>query len=161
MELRLENDRPRPALTVSSPDAENAVKEFAAGLQAGNDQRDADLLNRQFANDVVWGSPFGALVDGYEQLHPIHVHFQSKKDAATSRVRYEVRHVLAMSDDVVVAHIARLILGSDDQPLPLSEDGQPFSELAMYVLVRSEGSWWLAAGQNTPMRPGGALPAKT
>jgi hypothetical protein len=28
-----------------------------------------------------------------------------------------------------------------------------FSEMAMYVLVRRDGKWWLAAGQNTPIRP--------
>jgi uncharacterized protein (TIGR02246 family) len=159
MELHPEDNR-RPALAVTNLDAENVVKEFTAGLQAGNDQRDADLLNRQFASDVVWGSPYGALVEGYEQLHLIHVRFQSKK-GESARVRYEVRHLLTISDDVIVAHIARLILGADDRPLPPSEDGQPFSELAMYVLLRREGRWWLAAGQNTPMRPGGALSAKT
>ncbi|WP_238981380.1 hypothetical protein [Williamsia herbipolensis] len=26
-----------------------------------------------------------------------------------------------------------------------------FSEMAMYVLVRRDGMWWLAAGQNTPI----------
>lgn len=31
----------------------------------------------------------------------------------------------------------------------------------MYVLVRRDGQWWLAAGQNTPIRPGGAVPAVT
>jgi hypothetical protein len=27
-----------------------------------------------------------------------------------------------------------------------------FSEMALYVLVRRGGSWWLVAGQNTPIR---------
>jgi uncharacterized protein (TIGR02246 family) len=149
----------RPALAVPSSDAEAAAKEFASGLQAGHDQRNADVLNRQFAQDVVWGSPYGALVEGYENLHPIHVRFQDRK-GAKPHVRYEVRNVEAISGDVVVAHIARLVLGSDDQVLPPSaEADQPFSELAMYVLVRRDGRWWLAAGQNTPMRPGGAVPA--
>jgi uncharacterized protein (TIGR02246 family) len=150
----------RPTLAVPIVDAE-AVREFATGLQAGHDQRDADVLNRQFAHDVAWGTPYGALVEGYDTLHPIHVRFQDPNGPKT-RVRYEVRRVEAVSADVVVAHIARLILGSDDQALPpTSEDGQPFSELALYVLVRREGRWWLAAGQNTPMRPGGAVPATT
>ena len=86
------------------------VDSFAAGLQAGHDQRDADILNGQFAADVVWGSPYGALVDGYEQLHPIHVRFQQKA-TGTPAFRYDVRHVLALGEDVVVAHIARLALG--------------------------------------------------
>jgi hypothetical protein len=150
----------RPTLAIPRPDVDHIAEEFAAGLQAGHDQRDADLLNLQFARDVVWGSPFGALVEGYEQLHPIHVQFQNNAGEKPG-ARYEVRHAVAISDDVVIAHIARLILGSDDQPLPpLDGNGQPFSELAMYVLVRREGAWWLAAGQHTPMKPGGALPAK-
>jgi uncharacterized protein (TIGR02246 family) len=135
-----------------------AVDEFAAGLQAGLDQRDADVLNRQFAGDVVWGTPFGALVDGYDRLHPIHERFQ--RSDTRPAARYAIRHVMAVSDDVVVAHIARLVLGPDGSPLaPTADLGQPFSELAMYVLVRRNGRWWLAAGQHTPMRPGGAVPA--
>jgi uncharacterized protein (TIGR02246 family) len=149
----------RPPVAIRSDTAQVVVEEFAAGLQAGHDQRDADVLNRQFAADVVWGSPFGALVNGYEQLHPIHVRFQRRAGPAP-RVRYEVRHVLAVSDDVVIAHIARLMLDDDGQPLSPSDDAdQPFSELAMYVLVHRDGQWWLAAGQNTPMRPGGAVAA--
>jgi hypothetical protein len=28
--------------------------------------------------------------------------------------------------------------------------------MALYVLVRRDEGWWLAAGQNTQIRPGGA-----
>jgi uncharacterized protein (TIGR02246 family) len=149
----------RLVVAAPSADAQAAVAEFAAGLQAGHDQRDADILNRQFASDVVWGSPFGALVDGFDQLHPIHVRFQQHARDKPA-FRYEVRHVMALDDDVVVAHIARLALDDNDDPLPpTAEPDQPFSELAMFVLVRRGGQWWLAAGQNTPMRPGGAVAA--
>jgi uncharacterized protein (TIGR02246 family) len=137
------------------------VDEFVAGLQAGHDRRDADLLNREFAADVMWGSQYGALVDSYDALHPIHVRFQQAA-TARPRVRYQVRNVLAVADDVVVAHVARVLLDDDGDPLaPTAGVGQPFSEMAMFVLVRREGRWWLAAGQNTPIRPGGAVPATT
>lgn len=148
----------RPELAIASADAAAAVDAFAAGLQAGHDQRDAEILNAQFAADVAWGSPYGALICGYEQLHPIHVRFQRAAHRQPS-VRYEVRCVLPIGEDVVIAHIARVVLTDAGDPVaPSSEPGLPFSELAMYVLVRRDGRWWLAAGQNTPMRPGGAVP---
>ena len=149
----------RADLGVVNTEAAAVAQAFAAGLQAGHDRRDAEMLNRQFAADVIWGSPYGALVEGYERLHPIHVRFQQQPKTGVD-FHYQVRHVLAVSDDVIVTHIARLAMSADGKPLPPSFDpDQPFSEMAMYVLVRRNGHWWLAAGQNTPMRPGGAVPA--
>jgi uncharacterized protein (TIGR02246 family) len=149
----------RPTMALKSTETEAAVQAFTAGLQAGHDRHNAELLNRQFASDVIWGSPYGALVNGYERLHPIHVGFQHKA-ASGPAFRYSVQHTLTVSEDVVVAHIARLALSSDGKPLsPSTDSNQPFSEMAMYVLVRRDGEWWLAAAQNTPMRPGGAVAA--
>jgi uncharacterized protein (TIGR02246 family) len=149
----------RPTLGITSADATPAAEAFAAGLQTGHDERHADILNRQFAADVAWGSPYGALVEGYDQLHPIHVRFQHDAGQRPA-IRYEVRHVVAVSEDVAIAHIARLILRPDGKAAgPTADPNQSFSEMAMYVLVRRDGQWWLAAGQNTPMRPGGAAPA--
>jgi uncharacterized protein (TIGR02246 family) len=149
-----------PTLGIASAEAETAVRLFAAGLQEGYDRRDAEVLNRQFASDVIWGSPFSTLVDGYDKLHPIHVHFQRQPRTGPT-YRYQVRHVRAVNEGVIVAHIARLAMSPDREPLPPSSDpNQRFSEMAMYVLVRRGDSWWLAAGQHTPMRPGGAVPAR-
>jgi len=142
-------------------DTPEVVNAFVAGLQAGHDQRDADILNRQFAADVIWGSPYGALVSGYDQLHAIHERFQAESRGGTA-FQYAVRHVMRVNDDVLIAHVARVALGPNGEPLPPTDNrDEPFSEMAMYVLVRRNGDWWLPAGQNTPMRPGGAVRATT
>jgi hypothetical protein len=61
--------------------------------------------------------------------------------------------VLPISDDVIVAHVARQALDTNGRPIiPTAELGSAFSEMALYVLVRRDGTWWVAAGQNTPVR---------
>jgi hypothetical protein len=81
---------------------------------------------------------------------------QQATSGATSR--YEIVRAFAVSDDVIVAHVARYALNPEGRPIePSSDTTGTFSEMALYVLVRREGTWWLAAGQNTPIRPGGAV----
>ncbi len=126
---------------------------LAAELQAGFDAHDADLTNRHFAADIVWGSPFGATVHGYAELHAIHVSLK-KQGRGGPASRFEVVRVLAPAPGVAVAQIKRTALTADGRPAPVSGDlTGPFSEMALYVLVRRGGTWWLAAGQNTPLLP--------
>ena len=65
----------RPTLTADPEwlrEARDAVDGFVAGLQAGIDSADAETYNADFADDVMWGSPYGATVIGYDALHAIH-----------------------------------------------------------------------------------------
>jgi hypothetical protein len=59
--------------------------------------------------------------------------------------------------DVIVTQVRRVALGPDGEPVPPRAPGADpagaFSEMAMYVLVRRDGQWWLAAGQNTVIQP--------
>ena len=146
----------RPTLT-ADPDwlrqARDAVDGFVACLQAGIDSADAEAYNADFAEDVMWGSPYGATVIGYDALHPIHRGmFESGVTVAGASSRYQAVHVMAPAPDVAVAHVRRAALDADGQPVPI-DDASVFSEMAMYVLVRRDGTRWLAAGQNTPVRP--------
>jgi hypothetical protein len=111
------------------------------------------VSNRHFADDIVWGSPFGATVHGYPDLHAIHVALKRQGRGGTGS-RYEVVKVLAPAPGVAVAQVRRTALADDGAPVPVSgELTGPFSEMALYVLVRRGGTWWLAAGQNTPLLP--------
>jgi uncharacterized protein (TIGR02246 family) len=147
----------RPALgsdTAAAQEATRAVADLVEQLQAGWDEHDADLTDRSLADDVLWGSPFGATVQGYEQLHAIHVRLKEQGVGGPSS-RFEVVQVLAPAPDVAIAHVQRLALDRDGQPeRPTADTTGLFSEMALYVLVRRDGTWWLAAGQNTPLLAG-------
>jgi uncharacterized protein (TIGR02246 family) len=134
-------------------EARDAVDGFVAGLQAGIDSADAQTYNADFAEDVMWGSPYGATVVGYDALHSIHRGMFARGVAvAGASSRYQTVDVMAPTPDVAIAHVRRVAMGSDGQPVPV-DDASVFSEMAMYVLVRRDRKWWLAAGQNTPIRP--------
>lgn len=151
-----EHESGRPALgsdDAATQEAIDAVAHLVEELQAGWDEHDADVSNRHFADNVAWGSPFGATVDGYDQLHAIHVRLKQQGRGGLSS-RYETVRVLAPAPDVAVAHVRRVALDPAGRPLePTPETTGPFSEMALYVLVKRNGTWWLAAGQNTPVRP--------
>jgi hypothetical protein len=127
----------RAAIGVVNIEAAAVAEAFAAGLQAGHDQRDAEVLNRQFAADVIWGSPYGALVEGYERLHPIHIRFQ-QQPATEVEFRYRVRHALAVSEDVIVAHIARLAISPDGKAV--LRNGHVRAGPPRWPLVASRGA---------------------
>ena len=149
----------RPVLAdggVPEGDAAAAVAALVAELQQGLDHRDADVYNRHFAADVRWGSPFGMTVEGYELLHAIHQRI-NRSGRGGPASRYEVATVLSPTPDVIVTQVRRVALGPDGEPVPPRPPGADgsgaFSEMAMYVLVRRDGQWWLAAGQNTIVLP--------
>jgi uncharacterized protein (TIGR02246 family) len=145
----------RPTLGAEGAEAQEAIDAVARlveQLQAGWDQHDADLSNRHFAADVMWGSPFGATVNGYEELHAIHVRLKQQGRGGLSS-RFEIVRVIAPAPGVAVAQVRRVALGPNGQPIEPSDDVTgSFSEMALYVLVRRAGVWWLTAGQNTPIR---------
>ena len=152
-----DHNRPLLSRVEEQPDADMAIAAFVSELQQGWDQRDATVSNRHFSADVAWGSPYGAVVHSYDQLHAIHSRLKQQGTGGAAS-RYEIVRAFAVSDDVIVAHVARYALNPEGRPLePSSDTTGAFSEMALYVLVRRDGTWWLAAGQNTPIRPGGAV----
>lgn len=129
-------------------EARGAVADLVARLQAGLDLHSADIFNDSFAADVIWGGPYGATISGYDHLHEIHTKLHAAH--AAGRSRYEIVTVTAPAPDVALAQVRRSPQSADD-----------FAEVALYVLVRDNGRWWLAAGQNTPIQPGRSAPENT
>jgi uncharacterized protein (TIGR02246 family) len=145
----------RPILGAKGGEAQeaiDAVERLVEELQAGWDQHDAEISNRHFAADVMWGSPFGSTVHGYKELLAIHVRLKKQRSGGPSS-RFEIVSVLVPAPGVAVAQVRRAALDPEGQPLEPSDDlTRLFSEIALYVLIRRGRVWWLAAGQNTPIR---------
>jgi uncharacterized protein (TIGR02246 family) len=150
------SDPSRPTLAcdpADSREAHDAVEQLIEELQQGWDEHDADITDRRLADDVLWGSPFGATVRGYESLHEIHLRLK-KQGVGGPSSRFELVQMVVPSPDVAVAHVRRVALGPEGDTLaPAADLSGPFSEMALYVLAKRNGTWWLAGGQNTPVRP--------
>ncbi|MEO8270963.1 MAG: SgcJ/EcaC family oxidoreductase [Aureliella sp.] len=126
------------------------VKAFVNELQTAIDAGDASHFNRHFAQDVLWGSPFGAVAVGYDQIHAIHSQMFASVVPVKGAAHYEVEHARILSEDVAIAYVRRLSKHTPELPAM----GRPgaFDELALLVLVRRDGHWWLAAAQHVPDR---------
>jgi len=144
------NHHERPALAV---DADRApVDDFVRELQHAIDSADADRFNGQFAADVLWGSPFAAVVDGYDAIHAIHARMFASIQATPGASRYVVEHARFPTPDVAIAYVRRLAARRPAGPPAAPGKPGSFDELALFVLVRRDGHWWLAAGQHVPDR---------
>lgn len=128
----------------------SVVDAFVQELQRALDTADAVLFNRSFASDVLWGSPFGAIVEGYDQLHAIHARMIGAHAPRPGASRYTVEHVRFVAEGVVLAYVRRQSSHTASEPRPGRAD--TFDELALFVLVQRESRWWLAAAQHVPDR---------
>ena len=151
----VEAEPDRPGLDVGGADAKaarDAVDRLVEDLQAGWDSHDAQRTDRLLGADVVWGSPFGATVLGYPDLHDIHRRLKAAGTGGPAS-RFEVVAVITPAPGVAVAQVRRVALDAEGVPIePTGDLTGAFSETALYVLVRRGETWWVAAGQNTPIR---------
>ena len=138
----------RPIISIKcSPEPVNA---FVRQLQEAIDTGSAELFNLNFAEDVLWGRPFGAVAEGYEQIHAIHDRMFSSVAPVRGAARYSIEHVRFVSEEVAFAYVRRVNArhqGEVDHNRPGS-----FDELALLILVQRDGQWWLAAAQHVPDR---------
>ena len=138
----------RPTLSLNlSPEPVNA---FVQQLQDAIDTGNAELFNLNFAEDILWGSPFGAVAVGYEQIHAIHTRMFSSVTPVPGASRYEVEQVRFPTEKVAIAYVRR-VTSNRESVIDQSKPGS-FDELALLILVHREDQWWLAAAQHVPDR---------
>ncbi|MGV0810082.1 SgcJ/EcaC family oxidoreductase [Mycolicibacterium setense] len=128
----------RPKLNDPTLDGSHAVRDLIDQLQRGGDAGEADTYDSMFADDILWGTPKGMVLQGYSNLNPIHRRMMAGPPVVPPS-RFELAQAACPAPGVTVAQIRRSAI-----------DGG-FSEMAMYVLVRNGEKWWVAAAQNTPV----------
>lgn len=141
-----ETDRP----TLSLDRETEPIVAFVAQLQEAIDTSDAEKFNRQFAKDVLWGSPFGAIANGYDQIHAIHSRMFSSVSPVKGAALYSIEQTMFPSDDVAIAYVRRTSTQRRDNSASIAPGS--FDELALIILVRRDEQWWLAAAQHVPDR---------
>jgi uncharacterized protein (TIGR02246 family) len=128
----------RPVLHRPRDQGRAAVERLIDHLQRGFDTGDADIYDGMFAVDLLWGTPKGLVLAGYDAVNPIHRRMMGGTPVEPAS-RIELAQLVEPAIGVVVAQIRRTALNGG------------FSEMAMYVLVKHGDRWWLTAGQNTPV----------
>jgi hypothetical protein len=82
----------RPRLNDATADAtaQAVAIGLAAELQNALEPGDADRYDNSFAADVLWGTPFGALVIGHDQINAIHRRMMQLPKPVAPASRFEV-----------------------------------------------------------------------
>ena len=144
----------RPAAFDRSRD-ERSVLEIRTLLDSLAASRSAEQFNSAFACDVLWGSPRGGFLDSFGAVHSVHKGFFDREGGPTSS-RFSLQQIRFCRRDVAVAQVLRHTLDGSSRVVPDTSDPSAFvHEAVLLVFVRKDGKWWLAAGQNTPVRPAG------
>jgi len=112
-----------------------------------HNQHDADAVDRHFTLDATWVSVAGHRLPGWKQINDMHklVYEGLLKD---SYARYDVVNISFVRPDVAITHIRQHHATSDGM---IIEGGQ--GSLAVYVMVKENETWMVAAGQNTFVQP--------
>lgn len=138
----------RPKISKSYDPSE--IEDFISELQDAIDTGDVELFNKRFARDILWGSPFAAIASGYEQIYSIHKQMFASVTPVKGGAKYEVEHIRFVSERVAIAYIRRIAKIQNVTNLEIKSGS--FDELALFVLVKENGQWWLTAAQHVPDR---------
>jgi uncharacterized protein (TIGR02246 family) len=120
-----------------------AIERVIADIEAGFNAKDPELSIAHFAPDATAVSVNGTLVAGREALLEAH-RAGYAGPLRDQYARYELADVAFVRPDVAIAHKHARAITRDGEPLDVGH-----AMIALYVLVRDDGRWRVAARQNT------------
>jgi uncharacterized protein (TIGR02246 family) len=120
-----------------------AIEQVIADIEAGFNGNDPELSVAHFADNASAVSVGGVLVSGRDAL------LEANRTGLAGPLReqyarYELADVTFLRHDVAVAHKRAWATTPDGEPIDVGH-----AMIALYVLVREDGRWWVAARQNT------------
>jgi uncharacterized protein (TIGR02246 family) len=122
-----------------------AIRAVIADVELGYNTKNPVPAVGHFSADAVVINASGALIEGWDAIEEAH----RAGFAGFLRdgfVRYEVGPVMFVQPGVAIALKQARATEADGTPI----DVEPAMR-ALYVLVKREGRWWIAARGNTPV----------
>ncbi|MFD4404394.1 SgcJ/EcaC family oxidoreductase [Nocardia sp. NPDC058499] len=122
-----------------------AIRQLVGDVETGYNTNDAELMVSGFTANAAAGNAVGAITAGYDAL------LDSARRGlagflAGEHVRYAVTDIVFLRPDIAIAHKTARAVTAHGELI----DRDP-AMVALYVLVREGGRWWVAARQNTPV----------
>lgn len=114
-----------------------------ADVEGGFNTNDAALMNKHVAPDATLVSAMGVRLVGLDEV-------MTASEAGLAGplrdqfARYEVKDVRFVRPDVALAYKEAYAITADGEPIDLDH-----TMCALYVLVKDDGRWRVAARQNT------------
>ncbi len=120
-----------------------AIAAVIADVEAGFNGNDPALATRHFAANAREVAVTGAAVAGIDEIVDAHVRGFAGP-LRDQHARYEVGDVTFVRPDVAL--VQKRATATDPAGTPI---GVGHQMVALYVMVRERGRWWIVARQNT------------
>ncbi|MBK1785775.1 SgcJ/EcaC family oxidoreductase [Prauserella cavernicola] len=142
----MSRETPPPALTDTTTDHaadRAAIERVVADTEKAYNTNDPELLTEHFAQDATVVNAMGVLLSGRDTL------LESNRAGLAGflrdqYVRYDLLDVVFVRPDVALAHKGARATDATGELIDLDH-----AMIALYVLVKQDGRWWVAARQNT------------
>lgn len=119
------------------------ITQVIADVERGFNTNDAELMNTHVAKTASIVNAVGVRLVGREAVMAASVAGLAGP-LRDQYARYEIRDVTFLRPDVALVHKEAFATTKDGEPLDLDH-----AMNALYVLVKEDGRWWIAARQNT------------
>ncbi|PXY21024.1 SgcJ/EcaC family oxidoreductase [Prauserella muralis] len=120
-----------------------AIRQIVADTETAFNTNDPDLLSAHFARDANVVNAAGVRLSGRSEIDEA-----NRQGLAgflrDQYARYDVADIVFLRPDVALAYKEARATTADGELIDLDH-----TMIALYVLVRQQGRWWIAARQNT------------